>query len=114
MSDMDLSSAEQAWRDSWGVRTTIALFLSHNLSFCRSHFCITWCSLLPRTSGGAPQNCPALMSLPSSMSEGSGSFWFSSTIRGTGIAKRQIHKFIKPSLPTAEAVSCVGLVVVGN
>lgn len=52
--------------------------------------------------------------MPSSVSRGYNSFWFSSTIRQIGIVKREIHKFIKPSLPTTKAISCIGLVVVGN
>lgn len=52
--------------------------------------------------------------MPSSVSRGSDSFSFSSTISWIGTVKRQIHKFIKPPLPTTESVFCVGLVVAGN
>lgn len=52
--------------------------------------------------------------MPSPVSRGYNSFWVSSTIRQIGIVKRKTHKFIKQSRPTTEAISCIGLGVVGN
>ena len=53
-SGMDLPSVGQARREPSDVRTTIALFLPHSLSFCRGHSCITGCSRLPGSSDSAP------------------------------------------------------------
>lgn len=84
------------------------------LGFCRGRSCISCCSCLPSSFWRCSIKLSSINVMPSSVSRGYNSFWFSSTIRQIGIVKREIHKFIKPSLPTTKAISCIGLVVVGN
>lgn len=55
-----LPSVGKSWREPWGVKTAITLFLSHSLSLSRDHPCITQCPHLADSSGGVPwMSCQA-------------------------------------------------------